>query len=196
MTTILVVEDNPAHLRLAVAILSRAGYGVLQAGDAASAMRQAHEYQPALILTDINLPDRSGLDLVRELKKRPDHARDFGARGQRLPGRPPAPPRACRRLRRLHRQALSLRRIARHGGECAGQKLMACGPAFMKITGPCSGLSIRDFRRKRRVEHLPHAFSFAGLVDVGEQFLVRHKFVAVGADHPQTGTISTQAGAA
>ena len=71
MTTILVVEDNPAHLRLAVAILSRAGYEVLQAGDAASAMRQAHEYQPALILTDINLPDRSGLDLVRELKNDP-----------------------------------------------------------------------------------------------------------------------------
>lgn len=66
--TILVVEDNPSHMKLVATILSRGGYQVLQAGDAASGMQCAREKMPDLILIDVQLPDRSGLDVVRELK--------------------------------------------------------------------------------------------------------------------------------
>lgn len=67
-STILVVEDNPSHMKLVATILSRAGYQVLQAGDAASGLQLAREKIPDLVLIDMRLPDRSGLDVVRELK--------------------------------------------------------------------------------------------------------------------------------
>lgn len=69
MTTLLIVEDNPNHLKLVAALLQRFGYDVLEAVDAAEGLRLAREKCPDLILMDIQLPDMNGLSATRELKQ-------------------------------------------------------------------------------------------------------------------------------
>jgi DNA-binding response OmpR family regulator len=61
---ILVVEDNAAHRRLFVRILTQAGYPVRIAADAEAALAAVAHEQPALVLTDLRLPPISGKVLV------------------------------------------------------------------------------------------------------------------------------------
>jgi len=69
--TILLVEDD-AVLREAFRLfLEDVGYRVLEAGTAAEALRAVAETPPALVLLDLGLPDRPGLDIAREMKRKP-----------------------------------------------------------------------------------------------------------------------------
>jgi len=65
---ILVVDDNPANLKLAAHVLESDGYLVNQASSAEAALEQIHERAPDLILMDIELPGMDGLALTRILK--------------------------------------------------------------------------------------------------------------------------------
>jgi two-component system KDP operon response regulator KdpE len=70
-TRILLVEDD-APLREAFRLLLEdVGYEVHEAGTAAEALRAAAQEPPALVLLDLGLPDRPGLDVARELKSTP-----------------------------------------------------------------------------------------------------------------------------
>ena len=71
MTTILVVEDNPANMKLAVLLLTHGGYEVLSAADAEVGLALAKEKHPALILMDIQLPGMDGLEATAQLKRDP-----------------------------------------------------------------------------------------------------------------------------
>ena len=68
MTTVLVVEDNPANMTLAVFLLESVGHRVLSAIDAEVGLTLAREEQPDLILMDIQLPDMDGLEATALLK--------------------------------------------------------------------------------------------------------------------------------
>ncbi len=68
MKTILIVEDNPSHMRLAKALLQRFGYATLSAENADSGLRLAREQHPDLVLMDMQLPDMDGLAATRLLK--------------------------------------------------------------------------------------------------------------------------------
>jgi CheY-like chemotaxis protein len=68
---ILVVEDDPASLRLAGAVLMASGYLVSVATSAAQAIASVRANPPALILLDLNLPGTDGLEAARELKQNP-----------------------------------------------------------------------------------------------------------------------------
>jgi two-component system cell cycle response regulator len=69
--SVLVVDDNPANLKLARLVLSVAGYAVLTAVDAEQAQSVLLEHKPRLILMDIQLPGMDGLQLTRQIKADP-----------------------------------------------------------------------------------------------------------------------------
>ena len=68
MAKVLVIEDNPANMTLAVFLLQSAGHSVLSATDAEAGLRLARDEQPALILMDIQLPGMDGLAATAVLK--------------------------------------------------------------------------------------------------------------------------------
>lgn len=68
MKQVLVVEDNPANLKLAKLLLEYAGYRVLAADNAPEGIALARERRPDLILMDIQLPGMDGLEATRILK--------------------------------------------------------------------------------------------------------------------------------
>ncbi len=67
---VLLVDDEPAVRDTLRSLLHRAGYEIFPAGDATSALREydAHRGQIALVITDMMLPDRSGLEVVKSLR--------------------------------------------------------------------------------------------------------------------------------
>jgi two-component system cell cycle response regulator DivK len=69
MATILIVEDNPANMTLAIFLLESAGHSVLCAVDAEAGLTLARQNQPQLILMDIQLPGMDGLEATRLLKR-------------------------------------------------------------------------------------------------------------------------------
>ena len=68
METILVVEDEPGIARLVHDYLVRAGFAVVRASSAAEALAAARSSAPALVVLDLGLPDRDGLDVLRDLR--------------------------------------------------------------------------------------------------------------------------------
>ena len=69
MIKILVVEDHPANMKLAVLLLQKAGYSVLSAMDGEAGLAIAQTEQPDLILMDIQLPGMDGLAATALLKQ-------------------------------------------------------------------------------------------------------------------------------
>ena len=71
MATILIIEDNPANMKLASLLLRNAGHTVLSAGDAEAGLTLARSALPNLILMDIQLPGMDGLAATTLLKQDP-----------------------------------------------------------------------------------------------------------------------------
>ncbi|MEO6226667.1 MAG: response regulator [Thermomonas sp.] len=69
MALILVVEDNPANMKLASLLLRNVGHSVLSAIDAESGIARARAECPDLILMDIQLPGMDGLAATAILKQ-------------------------------------------------------------------------------------------------------------------------------
>lgn len=71
---VLVVDDEPQIRVLLKATLGRAGYAVAEAGTAREALNAKSIDRPDLILLDLGLPDRDGLELVSALIAEPRSA--------------------------------------------------------------------------------------------------------------------------
>lgn len=75
MTTarsILIVEDEAPIREMIAFHLQRAGYRVHEAGDCRQARELLADHRPDLVLIDWMLPDMSGLELTRSLKRDPN----------------------------------------------------------------------------------------------------------------------------
>lgn len=68
---ILIVEDNLTNLKLAKLLLTAEGYDVRTAVDAEEVLKVLANFHPRLILMDLQLPGKSGLELTQELKMDP-----------------------------------------------------------------------------------------------------------------------------
>jgi DNA-binding response OmpR family regulator len=69
MTTILVVEDELSISRLVRDYLEHAGFEVIVAGDGEAALSSVRGARPDLVVLDLGLPGRDGLDVTRELRR-------------------------------------------------------------------------------------------------------------------------------
>jgi two-component system chemotaxis response regulator CheY len=67
-TKILIVDDSDTIRQELVEVLSSEGYTVISAVDGQDGIDKANENQFDLIITDYNMPKKTGLDLVKELK--------------------------------------------------------------------------------------------------------------------------------
>ena len=66
---ILVVDDNDASRFIKVQILRRADYVVTEACTGGEGLAAARDQRPELVVLDVNLPDMSGFDVCRQLKR-------------------------------------------------------------------------------------------------------------------------------
>jgi DNA-binding response OmpR family regulator len=69
MRTVLVVEDEAGIARLVRDYLRHAGFEVIVVGDGESALACIRGSRPDLVVLDLGLPGRDGLDVTRELRR-------------------------------------------------------------------------------------------------------------------------------
>ena len=69
MTKILVVEDEAKIARLVRDYLEHAGFEAVVVGDGETALASARRSTPDLVVLDLGLPDRDGLDVARALRR-------------------------------------------------------------------------------------------------------------------------------
>lgn len=74
MIDILIAEDEPAILDPVSFILERAGWRVEAVTDGEAALSAVRRRRPRLLLLDIMLPRRSGLDVLKTVKAEPELA--------------------------------------------------------------------------------------------------------------------------
>ena len=70
---VLVVEDEPALRSYLVPLLERAGYQAEAVDSGAEAVSRVLDRRPDLVLLDVGLPDISGLEVCREIRKLPGY---------------------------------------------------------------------------------------------------------------------------
>jgi two-component system cell cycle response regulator DivK len=68
---VLVVDDNASNLRLAVDVLTAAGFRTLGAASGGDAFELAEAHVPDVILMDLRLPDMDGDEATRRLAAGP-----------------------------------------------------------------------------------------------------------------------------
>ena len=69
---VLVVDDEEPILKIVAYALTREGYQVQIARDACSADRLLSQGVPDLVILDVVLPGKSGIEILRELRTRSD----------------------------------------------------------------------------------------------------------------------------
>ncbi len=69
MANILVVDDDPLVLKMLMKIIGRAGYNVWTAENGREALQRIQEESVDLMITDIVMPEKEGIETIAELKK-------------------------------------------------------------------------------------------------------------------------------
>jgi PleD family two-component response regulator len=68
-TEILCVDDDESIRLILNRILNNAGYAVTMAHNGSQALERVQDWEPALVVLDLEMPDMTGLDVCRELKR-------------------------------------------------------------------------------------------------------------------------------
>lgn len=68
---ILVIEDNPDNLALAVYLLRAAGHDTIEASNGVQGVRAAHASAPDLIVCDLQMPVLNGFEVLQHLRVDP-----------------------------------------------------------------------------------------------------------------------------
>ena len=67
--TVLIVDDNPVNIRFIELILQKEGYHTISTPDGMEAIEMANRRAPDIILLDITMPEISGIEVCRMLKR-------------------------------------------------------------------------------------------------------------------------------
>jgi two-component system cell cycle response regulator DivK len=68
LAKILIVEDNALNIKLFCDLLAAHGHEPQAVTDSRQAIDAAHDFAPDLVITDIQLPHVTGLDLIRMMR--------------------------------------------------------------------------------------------------------------------------------
>src|SRR4051794_8130624 len=66
---VLIIEDDADMLDVTAFALRRYGYEVLTVADGAKAVQHCRANQPDVVLLDLNLPNVSGMDVCRQIRR-------------------------------------------------------------------------------------------------------------------------------
>lgn len=69
MSKILIIEDEPELVKVLRSYLENAGFGVVSANRGDSGLATWEREQPDLVILDLNLPGRDGLDVARDIRR-------------------------------------------------------------------------------------------------------------------------------
>lgn len=68
MATILIIEDDAAFREILEAILVHEQHRVFAAADGNQGLALARQHRPDLVITDLLMPEKEGLETIRELR--------------------------------------------------------------------------------------------------------------------------------
>jgi two-component system cell cycle response regulator DivK len=69
---ILIVEDDPDMMRILAQALTGAGYQVIHGFGGEDALRKAKDLKPDLVVTDLSMPQVSGVAVIQMIKNNPE----------------------------------------------------------------------------------------------------------------------------
>ena len=72
LRTVLIADDESSIRLLVHATIESDDYSVVEAADGAQAWALTQQLKPALVLLDVQMPGRSGLEVLRSIKADPD----------------------------------------------------------------------------------------------------------------------------
>lgn len=73
MASILAVDDSASMRQMVVFALKNAGHDVIEAVDGIDALNSAKTNKVNLVITDVNMPNMDGIQLIKELRGLPDY---------------------------------------------------------------------------------------------------------------------------
>jgi CheY-like chemotaxis protein len=68
MALVLVIDDDGFYRSVLRRILEREGHSVLEAEDGLEGLRLYRQYEPPLVITDMNMPGIDGAEVIRSLR--------------------------------------------------------------------------------------------------------------------------------
>jgi CheY-like chemotaxis protein len=81
MASILVVDDDPGIRPFFSRLLESKGHEVVTAGDGVEGLRAFRKHAPDLVITDIYMPNKEGLEMIRELRRESPDVRIIAVTG-------------------------------------------------------------------------------------------------------------------
>ena len=69
MKNILIIDDNESMLSMMRDLLDRCGYTVYSASDGIQGLKIFYDIGPDLVITDLIMPDKEGLEVIMELSR-------------------------------------------------------------------------------------------------------------------------------
>jgi len=71
--TILTADDSPSMRGMITFTLKNAGYTILEAVDGKDALAKLSTAQPQMVITDLNMPNMDGMELIRKIRAIPQY---------------------------------------------------------------------------------------------------------------------------